>query len=225
MKLVLFDIDGTIMDWPQEHKDSFGVAAKKVFGLKDFKMVGGMGWTEQQIIMESLKAVGFEEEDIKAKMPEMMDAMVEYFEREIANSKVNVLPGAIDFLKALDKEGVLMGCVTGNLEKIARAKLKKAGINKYLKLGGFGSDHISRTELAKLAIKRAEENFGFVYGKNVYSIGDAPSDMKAGREAGAYKCIGVTKGIHTEEQLREAGADYVFPNLLDKEKLLKIILQ
>ena len=178
MKLVLFDIDGTIMDWPQEHKDSFGVAAKKVFGLKDFKMVGGMGWTEQQIIMESLKAVGFEEEDIKAKMPEMMDAMVEYFEREIANSKVNVLPGAIDFLKAWDKEGVLMGCVTGNLEKIARAKLKKAGINKYLKLGGFGSDHISRTELAKLAIKRAEENFGFVYGKNVYSIGDAPSDMK-----------------------------------------------
>ena len=90
-----------------------------------------------------------------------MDAMVEYFEREIAKSKVDVLPGAIDFLKALDKEGILMGCVTGNLEKIARTKLKKAGINKYFKLGGFGSDHISRTELAKLAIKIAKEDFGF----------------------------------------------------------------
>jgi len=224
MKLVLFDIDGTIMDWPQEHKDSFGAATKKVFGLDDFKMIGGMGWTEQGIITESLKAVGFNESEIKSRMPEFMDAMVEYFEKEIEKSKVDILPGAIDFLKAIDKEGILMGCVTGNLEKIARAKLKKADINKYFKLGGFGSDHISRTELAKLAIKRAEENFGFKKDNNVYSIGDAPSDMKAGKEAGAYKCIGVTTGIHTEEQLKEAGADYVFKNLLE-EKILKIILE
>ena len=56
-------------------------------------------------------------------------------------------------------------------------------------------------------------------------MGDAPSDMKAGREAGAYKCIGVTTGIHSEEQLKEAGADYVFNNLKDdKDKILKIIL-
>ena len=223
MKLVLFDIDGTIMEWPQEHKDSFGIAVKKVLGLNDFKMVGGMGWTEQQIIMESLKAAGLEEATIKAKMPEIMDAMAEYFEGQVV--EVKMLPGAIDFFKALDKEGVLMGCVTGNLERIARAKLKKAGINDYFKLGGFGNDHALRTELAKLAIRRAEENFGFEKNNNVYSIGDAPSDMKAGREAGAYKCIGVTTGVHTEEQLREAGADYVFKNLLDKEKILKIILQ
>jgi len=223
MKLVLFDIDGTIMDWPQEHKDSYGVAIKKVFGLNDFKMVGGMGWTEQQIIIESLKAAGLEEAIIKAKMPEIMNAMAEYFEGQIVD--VRILPGAIDFLEALDREGVLMGCVTGNIERIARAKLKKAGINGYFKLGGFGNDHVSRTELAKLAIKRAEENFGFKKGSNVYSIGDAPSDMKAGREAGAYKCIGVTTGIHTEEQLKEAGADYVFKNLLGKEEILKIILQ
>lgn len=159
MKLVLFDIDGTIMDWPQEHKDSFGVAAKKVFGLNDFKMVGGMGWTEQQIIIESLKAAGLEETTIKAKMPEIMDAMAEYFEGQIV--EVKILPGAIDFLKALDKEGVLMGCVTGNLERIARSKLKKAGINDYFKLGGFGNDHISRTELAKLAIKKSRRKFWF----------------------------------------------------------------
>ncbi len=223
MKLVLFDIDGTIMDWPQEHKDSFGVAAKKVFGLNDFKMVGGMGWTEQQIITESLKAAGLEEATIKAKMPEIMDAMAEYFEGQIV--KVEILPGAIDFLKALDKEGVLMGCVTGNLERIARAKLKKAGINDYFKLGGFGNDHISRTELVKLAIKRAQENFGFKLDNNVFSVGDAPSDMRAGREGGAFKCIGITTGIYSEEQLKEAGADFVFENLLEKDKILKIILR
>ncbi len=221
-KLVLFDIDGTIMDWPQEHKDSFGIAAKKVFGLDDFKMVGGMGWTEQQIIIESLKAADLEETAIKAKMSEIMDAMAEYFERQIV--RVEILPGAIDFLKALDKEGVLMGCVTGNLERIARAKLKKAGINDYFKLGGFGNDHISRTELVKLAIKRAAENFGFEANSNVFSIGDALSDMKAGREGGAFKCIGITTGVHNAEQLKDAGADFIFPNLLEKDEILKIIL-
>ena len=92
-------------------------------------------------------------------------------------------------------------------------------------MGGFGSDHISRTELVKIAIKRAGEKFGFKPGNNVFSIGDAPSDMKAGREGGAFKCIGVTTGIFSKEQLKEAGADYVFKNLLDKDKILKIILQ
>ena len=194
-------------------------------GLDDFKMIGGMGWTEQGIITESLKVHGFSEAAITVKMPEIMDAMVEYFDREMAKSKVNLLPGAVEFLEALNKKGVLMGCVTGNLEKIARTKLKKAGINNYFKLGGFGSDRISRTELAKLAIERAEKDFGFKRDNNVYSVGDAPSDMKAGREAGAYKCIGVTTGIHSEEQLKEAGADYVFNNLKDdKDKILKIIL-
>lgn len=49
--------------------------------------------------------------------------------------------------------------------------------------------------------------------------------MKAGREGGAYKCIGITTGVHSVEQLKEAGADYVFKNLLEKDKILKIILQ
>lgn len=224
-KLILFDIDGTVMDFPQEHKDSFSEAFRKVYGIDtDITIIQPMGMTEQQIITEVLRKKGVDDQAIKLKMPEAMRVMEEYFERKMASGKVNVLAGAREFLEELDKNKVLMGAVTGNLEKIARRKLKEAGLNDYIKLGGFGSDHISRTELVKLAIKRAEENLGFKYGNNVYSIGDAPSDMKAGREGGAYKCIGITTGVHSEEQLREAGADFVFKNLLEKDKILKIIL-
>lgn len=160
-------------------------------------------------------------------MDEAMHVMAEYFEREIKKTKVEVLPGAKEFLEELYKNKVLMGLVTGNLERIAMEKLKNAGLDKYFKLGGFGSDHISRTELVKLAIKRAKNNFGFNLDNNVFSIGDAPSDMKAGREGGAYRCIGITTGIYSAEQLKEAGADFVLENLKEenRNKILEIILK
>lgn len=224
-KLVLFDIDGTLMNFPQEHRDSFAEAFRKVYGIDtDISIIQPMGMTEQQIITEVLRKKGVDDQTIKSKISEAMRVMEEYFEKRMDGGKVDVLPGAQDFLAELSRNGVLMGAVTGNLEKIARRKLKEAGLNDYIKLGGFGSDHILRSELVKLAIERAKENFGFKYGDNVYSIGDAPSDMKAGREGGSYKCIGIITGVHSREQLQEAGADVVFDNLLDKEKILKIIL-
>jgi len=226
MKLVLFDIDGTIMDFPQEHKDAFAEAFRKVYGIDtDINIINPMGMTEQQIIIEVLRKKGVDDRIIKSKILEAMHAMTKYFEREMRSGGVKVLAGAEELIKELDKNKVLVGVVTGNLEKIARRKLKEAGLSDYIKLGGFGSDHISRSELVKLAIKKAEKNFGFEHGKNVYSIGDAPSDMKAGIEGGAFRCIGITTGVHSEGQLREAGADFIFKNLLEKEKILKIILE
>lgn len=226
MKLVLFDIDGTIMEWTRTHKDSFSEAFRKVYGVEtNIDIITSPGMTDQQIIIEVLRKNGLDDEMIKSKMKEAMGVMVDYFEKEIKNSKAELLPGVEEFLEELDKNAVLMGAVTGNLEKIAWGKLKKTGLNKYIKLGGFGSDHIIRTELVKLAIKRAEENFGFKLDKNVFSIGDAPSDMKAGREGGAFKCIGITTGIYSSDQLKEAGADYVFENLKNRDEILKIILQ
>jgi len=219
-KLFLFDIDGTLMDWPPEHKNSYIAAIKEIFGV-DAELVAAMGMTDQQIITETLLKVGIDEKTIELKMGEVMEAMDKYVEKEMRDSKVNVYEGAKEFLEELNKRGYLIGAVTGNLENIARIKLKKGGLSEYIKLGGFGSDHMIRTELVKLAIKRAEEEFGFKYGENVFSIGDAPSDMKAGREGGAYKCIGVTTGVHSAEQLREAGADVVFPNLKDSDEIFR----
>jgi phosphoglycolate phosphatase-like HAD superfamily hydrolase len=226
MKLVLFDIDGTLMEWTRVHHDSFSEAFKKTYGIDtDISIITGAGMTEQQIITEVLRKNGLDDETIKSKMKEAMKVMEEYFEKEMKNNKVKLLPGAEELLEDLDKNKVLMGVVTGNLERIARGKLKNAGLNKYIKLGGFGSDHIIRTELVKIAVKNAEEKFGFKLNNNVFSIGDAPSDMKAGKEGGAFKCIGITTGIFSKEQLEEAGADFVFKNLLEKDQILKIILQ
>jgi phosphoglycolate phosphatase-like HAD superfamily hydrolase len=222
-KLILFDIDRTLIFNSKAHHKAFSEAFKKVYGVDtSIEIINHHGMTDQQIIIEVLKKNGLRAKEIKPKIKECMKVMVDSFNEFIENEKIVSLDGIQNLLDALNKNGFLMGLVTGNLEDIARGKLKKAGINHYFKVGGFGSDDIKRVNLVKLAIKRAEKNFSFKSNNNVFLIGDAPQDMKAGKEA-RVKTIGVTTGIYSKEQLKNAGADFVVANLKDKNKILKLI--
>jgi len=140
---------------------------------------------------------------------------------KLCNRKI--LKGVFNLLTKLDQKGFLLGLVTGNLEKIARAKLKKIGIDHFFTFGGFGSDHINRTNLIKIAIKRAEKQFGFVADNLIFHFGDAPQDMRAAREAGVIP-IGVATGIFSPDELESAGAYQVVPNLKNTDAILRLML-
>ena len=127
-----------------------------------------------------------------------------------------------ELLKGLDKRNFLIGLVTGNLEPIAWGKMKRFKINQYFKLGGFASDNINRTELVKIAIKRAEENYNFKFDNNVFLFGDTPQDVNAGNEAGIVT-VGVATGIYLKEELKEAGASFAIDDLKDIKRILTII--
>ncbi|MDI6603293.1 MAG: HAD family hydrolase [Patescibacteria group bacterium] len=223
-KLILFDIDKTLVTSSKAHHKAFSEAFLKVYGVDTtIDIINSHGMTEQQIIIEVLKKNGLDEQTIKSKLQECMKVMIDSFNKNIDNDEIIMLDGVKELLEEL-KNNVLMGLVTGNLEPIARGKLKKVGINHYFKVGGFGEDDINRTNLVKIAIKRAEENFDFTCNNNVFLIGDAPQDMKAEREAGV-ETIGVTTGIYSKEQLEDAGADFVVESLKDKNKILEILLK
>lgn len=222
-KLALFDIDGTLINGFKGHMLAFSKAFLKVYKIKtSIEIINWHGMTDQQIIIDVLKKNNLNEKNIKSKLKECMKAMVSFFNKIIDKEEIILLEGAKDLLKELKKDNILMGLATGNLESIARLKMKRIGIIDYFKVGGFGSDDIDRAKLVKLAIKRAKENFNFKFSKNVFLIGDAPQDMKAGKEVGV-KTIGVTTGIYSEKQLTEAGADFVVENLKNKKEILKII--
>jgi phosphoglycolate phosphatase-like HAD superfamily hydrolase len=178
--------------------------------------------TDQQIIIEVLKKKGLNEVDIRPRLGECTKVMSDSFSQAFSSEEITILDGVPELLEKLTRQGFLMGLVTGNLESIARGKLKKAGIEGFFKVGGFGSDHIDRAELVRIAIREAEENFNFQPDNNVFLFGDAPQDMKAAKEGGA-KAIGVTTGIYTREQLEEAGANIVLANLKDKNKILEVL--
>jgi phosphoglycolate phosphatase-like HAD superfamily hydrolase len=127
-------------------------------------------------------------------------------------------------LNDLEKNNVLLGLVTGNLEPIARGKMEKCNLNHFFKVGGFGNENISRTELVKIAIEKAQSEYNFNFSNNVYLFGDAPQDINAGNEAGAIS-IGVTTGIYSKEELENAGAALVLQDLTQTDFITKYILK
>jgi phosphoglycolate phosphatase-like HAD superfamily hydrolase len=224
-KLALFDIDGTLIKGNnKQHKLSFSYAFKKVYGVDtNIDIIDHPGKTDKQIIVEVLKKKGLDEQNIRLKIDEATKEMVTLFEKNISEDRLHLLDGAKELLKELNKNNVLLGLVTGNLEPIARAKLKNVNLNDYFKLGGFGSDDENRTNLIKIAVKRAEDNFNFKLDNNVFIVGDTPRDVRAGKEAGV-KTIAVPTGKHSEEELRAESPDFLFNSLAFKEEILKAIL-
>ncbi len=130
--------------------------------------------------------------------------------------------GAKELLQTLDNKKTLLGLVTGNLKSIARGKMKRAGLNNYFKVGGFGSDDENRTNLVKIAIKKVEDGFGFKFNDNIFLVGDTPKDILAGKEAGV-KTIAVATGNYAEIDLEKEKPDLVLKDLTQKDKILKLI--
>lgn len=222
-RLVLFDIDKTLVYSTAGHKEAFEEAFRRVYGVEatvDFSKQNGI--TDQTVVQLLMSEAGLTDAEIFAKMPECMRVMNEYYLAHSMEHVVTPMPGVLDLLSALDRQGALMGLVTGNLEAIARAKMRQIGANDYFKVGGFGSDHIERTQLVGIAIKQAESNYGFVRADNVFLVGDTPNDILAGKEAGV-KTIGVAAGINSSTDLTTAGATFVLNSLADNEAFLAIV--
>jgi phosphoglycolate phosphatase len=107
----------------------------------------------------------------------------------------------------------MLGLLTGNGLRTAHVKLELAGLDRSrFDVGGYGDEHPDRDELARLALRRAEEGSGQRF--EVVVIGDTPNDIRAAR-AIAARAVAVTTGHYTRAQLEEAGADVVVDTLAD----------
>ncbi|HKL20788.1 MAG TPA: HAD family hydrolase [Tichowtungia sp.] len=114
--------------------------------------------------------------------------------------------------------GWKLGIITGNIEATAKAKLKYAGLLDYFDPQGFGCgcDHPDRIEIARIALERAGNP------KNAVLIGDTPRDVEAARANGMIS-IAVATGIFDVQALEKAGADHVFADLTDRNRLLSVL--
>ena len=218
--LAFFDIDNTLIQSSRGHMEAFLLSIAKVYGLKvRVDVIKHHGMTDQQIITRILEKYEIDSATINSGLQDCMDSMSQKYAEIVKSEKIVMLQGVLDLLSRLEQSGISLGLVTGNLEKIARAKLKKIGIDHFFKIGGFGSDHINRSNLVKIAIKRAEAQFSLGGHRQAFHFGDAPQDMKAGREAGVVP-IGVATGVFSADQLTAAGAEKVFPDLKDADDIL-----
>lgn len=228
-KLVLFDIDGTILLSAGAGRRAIHAAlAQRGVDLSRVTGIRFDGKTDPQIIVELLEASGTPEPADSSRVGELLDLYVEHLARDLQSHghRSTVMPGVLELLDALEAEqGVVLGLLTGNVVTGATLKLKAAGIDPArFKVGAFGSDHHRRSELPPFAARRAEPHFGRVPGGDeVVIIGDTPADVSCGECIGA-RTIAVATGGYSVAELQATAADHVFADLADLERAREAIL-
>lgn len=228
MKLVLFDIDGTILLTDGAGRRAIHRALIEVFGTTGPTDHRFDGKTDPQIVRELMRLAGHRDDHIDGRMDHLLDRYVDYLDEELRASPegIRVMPGVPALLDSLDaRADVALGLLTGNLLAGARAKLAAAGINpdRFL-VGAYGSDHETRAELPVVAQRRAREELGLdVRGHDIVVIGDTPADMTCGRAVGA-RPIGVATGHYSADDLRAHGAFAAFEDLSDTNAVVDVIL-
>jgi len=219
MKLVIFDLDHTLIDIFRLHDKSLHLSMKKVFGIKAcFEEIDYTGKKIGASMEELAKLHKVPVKEIKKGVPKALKAYEKFFLANLPKSTSHyLLPGAKKLLKEVQKEHFL-ALVTADMKKIAKQVMKRADIDKYFKIRIYAEDAKTRPQLVKKAIQQAKQK-GFK-GK-VVVIGDSPRDVQAGK-ANKAKTIAVATGTYSTSKLKKAGAYAVFRNLNNK-KILEAI--
>ena len=230
MKLVLFDIDGTIMLSAGAGGRAVRRALVEVFGAPGPEQHRFDGKTDPQIVRELMSLAGHGAEQIDARMPALFERYLAYLNDELqvsaAAGGIRIMPGIFDLLDALEaRDDVVLGLLTGNLAEGARAKLSAGGINPdRFRVGAYGSDHEVRGELPAVAQRRANEQLGLSFsGRDIVVIGDTPADLQCGVAIGC-RAIGVATGMYSLEDLREHRPAAVFETLADTPAVVRAII-
>ncbi len=183
MRLILFDLDGTLLTSGGIGRRSTRFALESVFGtsgnLDDF-YPGGR--TQEAIFIDTLADAGIGRDRYLEKRMDLYQVFIDKFQENLdqGKSQITGLPGAnelIDFLDAY--ESFVLGLVTGNHTEIARLKLLHAGLDPDLFLAGaYGEESADRSDLVPLAKSRAEKITGQQF-PDYYTVvvGDTTRDI------------------------------------------------
>ncbi len=228
-KLILFDIDGTILTARGAPRRAFHRALLEVYGTAGpISTHHFSGKTDPQIARELLRLAGLSDAAIDARLSRLWDTYLRELacELESPGHETVVLPGVRALLDALDGEDdAVLALLTGNIAQGAALKLTSARIQPELfRFGAFGSDCEQRDGLPPVAVQRAAELTGVEFrGRDVVVVGDTPNDVTCGRALGVT-AVAVATGSHDGESLRAAGADVVFADLSDTASVLDVLL-
>jgi phosphoglycolate phosphatase len=228
MRLVLFDIDGTLLTSEGMGRAAMRRALGETFGSPGNPAYRYDGKTDKQIVRDVMRLEGHSDLHIDSKMEKLIEVYLDGLRSGAKSGKFNVSPleGVVEVLDALDnREDVVLGLLTGNVEPGARIKLTAAGINPdRFRVNAFGSDHEHRPQLPAIALRRANETLGLdIAGERMVVIGDTPADIECGRSLGA-RSIGVASGHYSVEQLQEHDPYAVFPSLANTRQIVETIL-
>jgi phosphoglycolate phosphatase len=215
--LVLFDIDGTLTRGAgPHHRAALEKAVLQVTGIPATTQgIPVHGMLDRVILTLMLRAAGVADAEAQRVLPSIMCAAEDLYQTGVPgvpDLRDKLCPGVPAVLEAMERRGVVLALVTGNLTRIAWHKLSRAGIHHYFRFGAFGEMAPTRGELAKMAVERARREGLIGPASRISLIGDAASDIQAAHDAGVQS-ISVRTGIAPLEELIAARPDILLDDL------------
>jgi phosphoglycolate phosphatase-like HAD superfamily hydrolase len=215
MRLLLFDIDGTLLDCGGQTHTLFADTLIEVFGT-----AGGVasysfaGRTDPQIVLDLMTGAGMAAEDVHGRIPEMRDRYLPRLEQTLDRRSMRLLPNVEELLERLaPRPDVQLALLTGNWEGGARTKLSRFGLNRFFSFGAYGCDGVHRSDLPPVALARAAAHLGrAVAPSEALIIGDSIYDVSCAHDHG-IPVLAVATGRTSAAELAAAGADRVVPDL------------
>ncbi len=227
-KLLLFDIDGTLIDSGGAGGESILDAAEEHFGIQRCELppLQLAGSTDPGIAMDLFQRLNREH------TPDEINA---FLDRYLANLQRRLqapdfsgvtLPGVGQLLQTLRSESEAhLGLLTGNVRRGATIKLSRHGLFEHFVDGGFGSDHHDRNRLGPVALQRMQDATGTTYDlTDVIVIGDTPKDIRCAEAFGA-KCLAVATGEYSTEELSALNPWHTVDSFADVPAMLDLLLQ
>jgi phosphoglycolate phosphatase-like HAD superfamily hydrolase len=221
--LVLFDIDGTLVRRAgPHHRQALVESIRRVTGVDT--TTDGIplhGMLDPDIVTAMLRRAGAPSALIRRAMPQILSRAESVYIGSVPVLERKTCPGVRRLLRKLDRRGLALGLVTGNLTRIGWKKLERARLAEYFRFGAFGEMSRDRAGLVRLALQRATRERWLARGAPASLVGDAPADILAAK-ANRVRSIAVCTGISPREELLAHGPDVLLDDLraLDIEVLL-----
>ena len=225
-RLVLFDIDGTLLSSRTVFRNALKRALEESYGTSGpMTEMDFSGMTDPQIVFELMSRAGVARSVVEERMAGTLARFASYISSTLRPEDVQAKAGAIRLVERLSElEHVTLGLLTGNLETCARKKLEPLGLNPHFPFGAFGSDNADRYQLPALAVERAENRSGKKFRqKAVVIVGDSIHDVRCGQSLGV-RAVGVATGRTPKQRLAEESADAVLDDFSDTEAALSAVL-
>lgn len=224
-KLVLFDLDGTVIDAGGAGRRALVKAFAEIYGVEpQFEHSFISGRTDLDnftlvygLIKKGKKPTAAELKKLKTKYLELLPTEVH---ASVRCKKYDKVPGVEKFLTLLSKnKDVIVGLGTGNLKEGAKIKLAPSKLEKFFTVGGFGEDGHTREEMLKAAVKRAEQKFKIkLTPDDVFVIGDTHHDICAAKNCGFHNAV-LTTGFGDPKRILRAAAELEIADFKDLSTL------
>ena len=218
MRVLLFDIDGTLIRSGGAGKAAMEAGLTSAFGVTEIHdRVSYSGRTDPCIARDLLAVHGVE--PTEANVRRLHQEYLSHLPGTLRRKGGEVLPGIEAALRG-ERQGAVVGLLTGNIRAGAEVKLRHFGLWDHFPFGGFADGLEDRDDVARRALAEAERHVGRpIDPADVWVIGDTPLDVKCARAIGA-RAVVVQTGWHHRDELVACGPDHLLPDFTHAGELL-----